>query len=124
MDAIKRFSVFAHKFKSSSLLEVTVALVLLSIAFGIFLMIHTNLLSGLSFQKLKYREKLKSYYREMIRNRNFLDAVTEEDDVRVFRNVESYKNIPHLFFIEVKAVSSNGEMIARYRGLHYVQEAD
>ena len=107
--------------RASSILEVTVALVIISIAFGIFMTIYMNILTGnLYLQKLKYAGRLTVLRQEFLKAADFTSAVVEDGPVRIFREVSPYENNNQLLFIQFKAIDSNGKVVAHTRFLYHV----
>jgi hypothetical protein len=106
--------------RSSSILEVTVALVVISITFGLFMMTYINLLAGNYYlQKLKYEGKLSIQLQELIQSKKFVNDVKEEGQVRIFQTVSRYKDSRSLKWIELKAINSKGKILAEYNSLYY-----
>jgi hypothetical protein len=107
--------------RASSILEVTVALVIISLVFGMFMMIYMNILSGdLYLQKMKYEGKLALQYNEIIRLKDFTDGVKEDGTVRIFQKIIPYKDDATVKLIELKAITPEGKVLAQRKQLHYV----
>ena len=123
MDAIRTTKLCSRKVKSSSIVEVTVALVIISVVFGIFIMIYTNLISGgKTLQRVKYQEQLKVSYQEMLRSENYVDSMATDGAVTISRKVSRYKNTSDLLLVEMKAVHENGSTWAEQKFLLYVPQ--
>ena len=109
--------------RASSLIEVTVALVIISISVGIFMTLYINLLSRSHYlQKLKYELKLQDMYYEMIAKVDFNDDVIDENQIRIFKKVIPYEGNTNLNFIELRAIASDGRLLAECKGLYYDQK--
>jgi hypothetical protein len=107
--------------RSSSILEVSVALVILSLAFGVFMMIYMNVLAGSFYlQKLKYEGRLGMLYRETLKSKDFTDRTEEDGVVRIFRKVSAYKGNTDIMAIELKAIDQGGKILAEFKFLYYV----
>jgi hypothetical protein len=118
----RRKQPFDH-LRASSILEVTVALVILSISFSIFLIIHLNVTSGSRyFQRIKYESRIAMAYNELIRTGDYTDQVVTEGTVKIFRSVTPYPGQLNLKTIRLKAVSENGKILAEYKTLLYVAD--
>jgi hypothetical protein len=121
MDKVRIYKTISGRIRSSSILEVTVALVIISITFGIFMMIYVNLLSGNYYlQKLKYEGKLTIQYQELVQSKNFIDEVKEDETVRIFQTILPYRNATNIKLVELKAINRNGKVLAEHKTLYYV----
>jgi len=120
MAKIDIHKIVGARVRSSSILEVSVALVILSLAFGVFMMIYMNILAGSFYlQKLKYEGKLGMIYRETLKSKDFTDRTEEDGMVRIFRKVAPYKNNNDIMAIELKAIDQGGKVLAESKFLYY-----
>jgi hypothetical protein len=116
-------NILQGRVRSSSILEVTVALVIVSVAFGIFLMIYMNILAAnLYLQKLKYEGRLMSQYQEILRTGAFIDDIKDEGQVRIFQTVTPYKGEGKAKQIELKAIRHDGKLLVQYKFIRYVYQ--
>jgi Tfp pilus assembly protein PilV len=93
-------AVMGIKFRASSLVEVTVALVILVLAFGFSLMIYLNVTrSGQTLQKTRYSLLLKEYAENSKVGQQYVDEALEEEGYLLEREVTPYQGNPDLLLL-------------------------
>jgi len=111
------------KVPASSIIEVTVAMVLIVMTFAFALMIYLNVTAtGGNLQKLKYANRLQQMAIEDARNNDYLGITLEEEDATIIKAVAPYRNNPQLLLVSYKALQGNDRVLATHEILVYVPE--
>jgi|GEM_PF-6275428 len=109
--------------RASSILEVTVAMVLLIGTFSTALLIYLNIVSSQpQLRKFKYEAYITDVIRESVRTRNFIDGQWEAESVTIFKTVESYRDNPRLLLLNVQAKDGLGKIVAESNILIYAPQ--
>lgn len=110
MNRVKKRS--RHYIKSSSLLEVVVALLLISIVLVLSMNIFTNIMqSGYSNRKIEASIKIKELSFSTKKNQLFINEEFNEEEYKIVKKVEFYKQNQELIHINWTAQSSGGEIL-------------
>jgi hypothetical protein len=121
--AVLNQNIYIVKLKASSLVEVTTAMVLVILIFGIALMIFFNVTSSsLTLQKLKYKVELQHYAQETIFQRSFLSDEIELGNITIIKHVETYQGDPNLVLLHFRAILQPATLLADYKTIVYVPE--
>jgi hypothetical protein len=112
---------------ASSLVEVTVAMILVIMVFGMALSIYLKVTgSGVTLQRLRHRLMLQAYANQTKREGSFLDARIEKESgegpvLTIEKKVMPYQGNPRLLLLELQLVNSEEDsIIGRYKELVYV----
>ena len=109
-----------RKLTASSLVEVTVGMVLISIAIGFALMIYLNVsASAPTLQSLKYQLALRAIARETEQQRVFLNQTWQEESVTIHKVVRPYPEASGTWLIELEATGADQRTLATYQTIVY-----
>lgn len=115
------------KVVASSLVEVTVAMIIMVMIVGMALTIYLKVAgSGVTLQRLRHRIMLQRYANQTKREQSFLDAQVEkstEEGPRLIiqKKVRSYEGNPRLLLLDLQLVNSDEDsVIAHHKELIYV----
>ena len=109
-----------QKISASSLVEVTVGMVLISLVIGFALMIYTNVsASATSSQHLKYQLLLREVARETVQQQTFSSETWQDEPVTIHKTVTPYPGTEGGWAIELEAVRSDERVIATYQTIVY-----
>lgn len=115
--------ILARKTDASSLVEVTTALVLLVIIFGVALLVYFNVTtSSLSFRQMKYKLELDHLAEETILARNYISAQIPDGNVTIEKSVDYYNGNEHLLLLTMIARDEQGNVLAEYKRLIYTPD--
>lgn len=116
--------IYLYSLKGSSIIEVTVAMVLAGITFGLATAIYFNVVtSSLSSQKLKLSIELKHMAIETRKNETYFDSEIEYgDNVIILKRIEAWNDKPQLLVLHLKALNNDQRVLAEYKELVYVLE--
>jgi Tfp pilus assembly protein PilV len=96
------------KISASSLVEVIVALIIISIVFGISTMIYINVLnSTYSVKQLQHSMLLKAICEETINKKRYFDETIKSEDITVFKKVTKVTGYDKLLHLHVEIVEPN-----------------
>ena len=113
-------AVLTKKIPASSLLEVTVGMVLISMVIGFALMIFTNVsLSTTHLSKLHYQLVLQDMAQETIRNQTFHNETQQDEVVTIQKTVHQYPNTTGAWLIELEATRADQVTVATYKTIAY-----
>ena len=106
------------KIKSSSILEVVVSLVLITIVFSISFMIYHNVMrSGISIQQMLASKKIEGYFTKTKTEKSFVNETIEEDDFIIQKKVSQFDNQPKIYKIEFEAYNKEQRLLAYQRSI-------
>jgi Tfp pilus assembly protein PilV len=113
----------SRKVAGSSLVEVTVAMVILTLTVSLGLAIFLSVTnSGGSLRKLKCAMLATAHTAEAVESRLFLDAEIPQGDLTLFRRVSPYQGNRKLLLVETFVTGEAGDTLARHGELVYVGE--
>ena len=113
-------AVLTKKLSASSLVEVTVGMVLISMVIGFALMIFTNVsLSATHLSKLHYQLVLQSIAQETIRNQTFHDETRQDEVVTIQKTVDQHPDAEGAWLIELEAIRADQVIVATYQTIAY-----
>lgn len=109
------------KLQGSSLVEVTVAMVLLSVVIGASFLLFASLAgtSG-SLREQKALAVASAHAAETLDAQLYFDATDKKSDFLVSRIISPYLNRPELIMLEVFVMGENGDTLASRREIIYV----
>jgi type II secretory pathway pseudopilin PulG len=111
------------KLKSASMIEVTVAMVLIllvsTVALIIFITVTTT---GASLRKTRHRLHLKELSIKTKKDKSFTDETIEYDEVTVEKKVTPYKGNIKLLHLSLIATEENGKVVCKHQELIYLHE--
>jgi hypothetical protein len=110
--------VLSTRLRASSLIEVTVALVIISMIFTMALVIYLNVQrSGFSGRKLQNSVLLDEAYNELMKTREFKSKESRYDDVTLFQSVE--RNDSGLVLLRFEIRNEDGKLLSERKYLVY-----
>jgi hypothetical protein len=110
----------AYSIRSSSILEVTVATILMVSVFSIALLTYLNVVSSSpQLRKLKYEAYVIQVAEESVNNKTFVNSEWKDGGVDIYKNIETYKGNSKLILINIKAKDGLGKIIAECNLLTY-----
>lgn len=99
-----------------TLVETTIALVILVSSFMVSLMIFLNISKTTKdFEKIKYEAFAERYIILVKREKNFINSSTVTDSVIILKKVSSYHNIDGLLLLEVEILKLDNTSICKIR---------
>lgn len=105
-----------HKIKSSSILEVVVSLVLITIVFSISFMIYHNVMrSGVSIRQMEASKKIEWHFAKTIQDKSYIDETIEEDDFIIQKKVSQFYNQENIYKIEFEVFNIEQKLLAYQR---------
>lgn len=106
------------KINASTLIEVIVAMVVLSISFSIGLMIYFNILSGSgSFRAFETNLILKQIATETITNKSYIDEDITNNNLTIHKSLTPYKTSKKVYILELSAVDNDNKEQGNYKQL-------
>jgi len=109
------------RLKASSLIEVTVALVIISMIFTIAITIYLNVQrSGFSTGKLLHNVMLDDAYNETMKARDYTSKEIQYDEVTLFRDVKRSDLNKNLIMLKLELRNTDGALLAERKYLLYV----
>ena len=109
-----------HKLSASSLVEVTVGMVLISLAIGFALMIYMNVsASAPALQQLNYQLTLRAMAQETEEQQTFLDQTWQDESVTIRKAVQPYPEAEGAWLIELEAIGPNQRVLATHQTIVY-----
>ena len=112
-----------QRLPASSLIEVTVAMVLIVMTFAFALMIYLNITAtGGNLVRLQYANRLQQMAVADARNNDYLGITLEEDNATIIKEVVPYKNTAQLLLVRYTALQGTDRVLATYEHLVYVPE--
>ena len=109
-----------NKLPASSLVEVTVGMVLISLVIGFALMIYTNVLRSSSpLQRLKYQLTLQDMARQTVRQQTFSNETTTHETVAIHKTVNPYPDTEGGWLIQLEAIGPDQTIITQYQTVAY-----
>ena len=113
-------AILTKKLPASSLVEVTVGMVLISMVIGFALMIFTNVsLSATNLSKLHYQLVLQSIAQETVRNQTFYNETQQDEVVTIQKAVQQHPDAEGVWLIELQAVRADQVTVATYQTIAY-----
>lgn len=113
------------KVRSSSLVEVTTALVIISMVFGLAMIIYMNVhRTGFSSQKLACEILMNDMYNSTAQSRQYLSKEQHYGDIVIYQEVRPYSDGKDLLLIQLEARDPGGKLIAMQRHIIYVPESN
>ena len=107
--------------KASSLIEVVVAMVILSVTFTVCLMVFNNITrSTYSLRQMKYSLILQNLKLKTEQEKSYFDEVISEENEIVYKKVSHYNNRENLILLEFEVVDAGNEVIAERKDLIYL----
>lgn len=113
------------KIQAATLIEVLIALSIISISVGIAMIIHTNILySNRNNMKMKATLLLNEISIETQKTKDYSDTEISTDNIVVIKKLEPYKNIEFLYEMSLEAKDKLGTKLAERKELVLVYEGD
>ncbi|MBT1705382.1 hypothetical protein [Chryseosolibacter indicus] len=104
--------------KCSSLIEVIIALIIISVIFSLSITIYLNLQrTGWSMSKLQHQILMDKVYNELRFGQT--DAEIKMDEVIVYINVKPHSSIDALKIIHLEVRTEEGKLVAEKKHLVY-----
>src|SRR5215212_6563973 len=112
--------ILRSRLPSSSILEVTVAMVLILAMFSSAILIYLNITSSSpQLRKFRYETYLAEAAQTAVRDKGLINAEWKEESVTIFKTVQPYQGNPDLILLNLQAQDVLGKTIARYKILVY-----
>lgn len=113
---------YRTRLAASSLIEVITASVLIAIVFGSALLVFLNIAaSSGNLQTLKHKQKLQHMATQTILDSSFLSEETlDEEGYIIHKTISTHDSAKDLIVLHLKAVNQQGQLIAEYRRLIYL----
>ena len=112
-----------RRIRSSSLIEVTTALVILSMVFGLAIVIYLNVQrSGVSSRKLVCTALLEKTYAEVKASGNYDSREFAYDEITVYLTAIPHGESPELRILALEARDAGGKLLAQQKHLLYVPQ--
>ncbi|MDB5274744.1 MAG: hypothetical protein JWO58_3111 [Chitinophagaceae bacterium] len=106
------------KVRSSSMVEVLVAMVLFTVVFTIGITVYVNVVrSGFSMSKLKATLLLNKIAMDTKINRRFIPESIQEGTISIDKQIEDYNKDSQLVVIVLKAYDANHMLLAERKEL-------
>lgn len=110
-------TIWSHRVRSSSIIEVTTAMIIISMVFGLAIIIYLNLQrTGISSQRLSARIKLEAVFSETNKQKKFETRQVDFDNIIIYQKVERTEN--GLLNVALEARDEQGKLIAEQK--HFV----
>lgn len=111
-------TIWSHRVRSSSIIEVTTAMIIISMVFGLAIIIYLNLQrTGVSSQRLSARIKLETVFSETNRLKKFETREVDFENIVIYQKVERAGN--GLLNIVLEARDEQGKLIAEQKHFIY-----
>lgn len=111
-------TIWSRRVKSSSIIEVTTAMIIISMVFGLAIIIYLNLQrTGISSQRLSARIELEAVFAETSRLKKFETREVNFESIVVYQKVERADN--GLVNIALEARDEQGKLIAEQKYFVY-----
>jgi hypothetical protein len=109
------------RLQSSSLIEVTVSLIIISIIFSLSITIYLNVQrSGFSSSKLVYNVLLDDAYNGAIKAKDFSNKEFEYEDFTLFQIISSSGENENLKVLRFEVRNKKGQLLGERKYLLYV----
>jgi Tfp pilus assembly protein PilE len=106
------------KIQASTLIEVLIALTIISISVGISMMIHTNVMySNRNSMKMKAVLLMNEISIETLKTKNFYDEEINSDIMVITKKIEPFKHIEFLYEMSMEARDKQGIKLAERKEL-------
>ncbi|BDD07409.1 hypothetical protein [Aureibacter tunicatorum] len=111
---------------ASSIIEVTTSMLILSIIFAIAAMIIVNASKSSSrLSQIKYQGKLDSICTETLGAKAYFDdEYIDGNEVAISKKILPDHPLPRLMTIELKAIDSQGHLLAGKKAMVFTQEIE
>ena len=117
---MKYKQVLKVRMAASSIVEVTTALVIISMIFSLAMIIYLNVQrSGISFRKVDGVIMMEEVYAETKNLKKYEDRTEEREDIIIYQKVSASGESPDLLVIQLEARDAQGKVIAEQKHLIY-----
>lgn len=121
MDQLKR-NVIGVKVQSSTLIEVTTALVIISMVFSMAIVIYVNVQrSGFSAKGVSSMMMIDEVYAESVRTKTFKEREVQFENIAIYQQV-TRQNKPDVLLVRLEARDQNGKLVAEKKHLVYAPD--
>lgn len=105
---------------AGSLIEITVAVTLLSMVFMFSVLIYINASKTTnSYYKLKLANHLRYIANETVSNKDFIDEEIIFDDYSIKKRVDFYKDYANLIHLKIEGYNKSGRLICSHDRIIY-----
>ncbi|MDN4167089.1 hypothetical protein QWY31_16380 [Cytophagales bacterium LB-30] len=112
-----------HYIRASSTLEVTVALLIISITIAMALQVYTQVyFSNFTSKGLIANERLHVAMAETIRDQSYLSESYYEADIRIDKRIAPDNSSPKIIRVTLTAYDAHEKILAQHKRLIYVAE--
>jgi Tfp pilus assembly protein PilV len=106
--------------RASTLIEVTVALVIISMVFSLAIMIYLNIQrTGFSSTKLMYAMMLEEAYSSTQRLSDFTTKEYDYEDIIIYQQIERHAVNSELTIVHLEARNKEGKLLVEKKHLFY-----
>jgi hypothetical protein len=117
MAALSFKAIWSHRVRSSSIIEVTTAMIIISMVFGLAIVIYLNLQrTGVFSQRLSARIKLESVFSETNRLKKYENRDVNFEDIVIYQKVDN--SVSGFLTVVLEARDEQGKLIAEQK--HFV----
>jgi Tfp pilus assembly protein PilV len=118
MSKISKMRRTGVKLKAASLLEVVIAMVIISIVFGVGMMTYMNILkSSFSVQQLNATLLLNKIVEETKQEQSFFDETITEENITVYKKASKYQGNDNLVLLELEVLDAENKILANRKQL-------
>lgn len=122
MATLKRYSLLLPRLRASSLIEVIAAMLILSMVFGLAIVIYLNVQrSGVSARKLTCLVRLEAAFAETEQQQNYTSREWQYDDLTVYQEVK--QDSVGLTVVILEGRDPTGKLIATQKHMVYAPAA-
>jgi hypothetical protein len=108
---------------ASSLIEVTVALIIITMITGFAIMIYLNVQrTGFSTAEIKYNAVLEENYLHAIESSNFQSEELVDNDVVISKVVQPHPSNQRLFILLYEVKNRTGQVLAQKKYLYHAPQ--
>jgi hypothetical protein len=112
--------ILRKKIPAGSIIEITVAVTLLSMVFMFAIMIYLNITkSSGSINKLELSAQIKYLEKTTIQNKNYVNEELRFTEYTIRKYVGNYNDSDNLVHLKIEGYSSSGQLIMVYNRVVY-----
>ena len=108
------------KLNASTLIETIIAMIIVSISFGVGITIYANMqASGNPVYKTKAFREVDNIFHRSFHNQHFTTKKYQYGSIQIIRKLETYTKNENLKVLSVRALDAKGALIYRKRRIIY-----
>lgn len=113
-------SLYQHTLKGNTIIEVLIALAILSFISALSVVIYLNIQkSSTPFFKMKALELAENYISQTIEKKDFSDSAIEVDEFELKRKISSISNLPDCILLRVLVYTNSKKKIFEIEQIIY-----